>query len=145
MKSPMPFTIMCLALSKMDEAQRDERLAQLDAAARTHISHPLGVREVTSDGSSVEAEEDFGNGGGARRMIAVDKMGGKVLFLSPATYETEVVLDGFAVPSENYHNFANGLHFGPDGWLYGRCGASCPGERHCGGGVLGARVRQWRL
>jgi len=40
----------------------------------------------------------------------------------------EVVLDGFTVPSENYHNFANGLHFGPDGWLYGRCGASCPGE-----------------
>src|SRR5260221_2422131 len=27
----------------------------------------------------------------------------------------EVVLDGFTVPSENYHNFANGLHFGPDG------------------------------
>jgi YVTN family beta-propeller protein len=31
----------------------------------------------------------------ARGMIAVDKMGGKVLFLNPATYETEVVLDGF--------------------------------------------------
>jgi len=28
-------------------------------------------------------------------MIAVDKMGGKVLFLNPATYETEVVIDGF--------------------------------------------------
>jgi YVTN family beta-propeller protein len=28
-------------------------------------------------------------------MIAVDKMGGKVLFLDPATYATEVVLDGF--------------------------------------------------
>ena len=28
-------------------------------------------------------------------MIAVDKMGGKVLFLDPATYETEVVIDGF--------------------------------------------------
>jgi putative heme-binding domain-containing protein len=28
---------------------------------------------------------------------------------------------------ENHHNFANGLRFGPDGWLYGRCGASCPG------------------
>lgn len=40
----------------------------------------------------------------------------------------EVVLDGFTVPSENYHNFANGLHFGPDGWLYGRCGASSPGQ-----------------
>jgi putative membrane-bound dehydrogenase-like protein len=40
----------------------------------------------------------------------------------------EVVLDGFRVPPENYHNFANGLRFGPDGWLYGRCGASSPGE-----------------
>lgn len=39
----------------------------------------------------------------------------------------EVVLDGFDVPRENYHNFANGLKWGPDGWLYGRCGASCPG------------------
>ena len=29
-------------------------------------------------------------------MIAVDKMGTKVLFLNPATYETEVVIDGFA-------------------------------------------------
>ena len=28
-------------------------------------------------------------------MIAVDKKGGKVLFLNPVTYETEVVLDGF--------------------------------------------------
>ena len=40
----------------------------------------------------------------------------------------EVVLDGFNVPASNYHNFANGLHWGPDGWLYGRCGASAPGE-----------------
>lgn len=38
------------------------------------------------------------------------------------------MLDGFTVAQENYHNFANGLKFGPDGWLYGRCGASCPGE-----------------
>lgn len=40
----------------------------------------------------------------------------------------EVVLDGFDVPAENYHNFANGLKWGPDGWLYGRCGASSPGR-----------------
>ncbi|QDV24100.1 PVC-type heme-binding CxxCH protein [Aureliella helgolandensis] len=40
----------------------------------------------------------------------------------------QVVLDGFHVARENYHNFANGLSWGPDGWLYGRCGASCPGE-----------------
>ena len=30
-----------------------------------------------------------------RGMIAVDKMGSKVLFLNPVTYETEIVLDGF--------------------------------------------------
>ncbi len=40
----------------------------------------------------------------------------------------EVVLDGFTVPTDNYHNFANGLRWGPDGWLYGRCGASAPGR-----------------
>ena len=40
----------------------------------------------------------------------------------------EVVLDGFTVPPENYHTFANGLRWGPDGWLYGRCGASSPGQ-----------------
>ena len=39
-----------------------------------------------------------------------------------------VVLDGFTVADANYHNFANGLRFGPDGWLYGRCGGSCPGR-----------------
>lgn len=42
--------------------------------------------------------------------------------------EPEVVLDGFTVAEANYHNFANGLRFGPDGWLYGRCGHSCPGK-----------------
>src|SRR3981189_2558317 len=33
--------------------------------------------------------------GSARAIIAVDKMGGKVLFLNPTTYETEAVLDDF--------------------------------------------------
>ena len=28
-------------------------------------------------------------------MIAVDKMGGKILFLNPSTYQTEIVIDGF--------------------------------------------------
>jgi YVTN family beta-propeller protein len=31
----------------------------------------------------------------SRGMIAVDKMGAKVLFLNPKTYETEIVLDGY--------------------------------------------------
>lgn len=40
----------------------------------------------------------------------------------------QVLLDGFTVPVESYHNFANGLRWGPDGWLYGRCGGSAPGD-----------------
>ncbi len=40
----------------------------------------------------------------------------------------EVALDGFSVAVENHHTFANGLRWGPDGWLYGRCGASSPGQ-----------------
>jgi len=52
----------------------------------------------------------------------------------------EVVLDGFDVPPENYHNFANGLRWGPDGWLYGRCGASAPGKLGAPGTPAAARV-----
>ena len=52
----------------------------------------------------------------------------------------EVVLDGFTVPSENFHNFANGLRFGPDGWLYGRCGASSPGELGLPGTLAAQRI-----
>jgi putative membrane-bound dehydrogenase-like protein len=52
----------------------------------------------------------------------------------------EVVLDGFAIPPENYHNFANGLRFGPDGWLYGRCGASSPGELGAPGTPAAQRI-----
>ncbi len=40
----------------------------------------------------------------------------------------EVKLDGFHRARENYHNFANGISWGPDGWLYGRSGASSPGD-----------------
>ena len=39
-----------------------------------------------------------------------------------------VVLDGFEVGESSYHNLANGLRWGPDGWLYGRCGHSCPAK-----------------
>ncbi len=57
----------------------------------------------------------------------------KLLFIPDAELDgvadgpAQVVLDGFEVAQDNYHNFANGLKFGPDGWLYGRCGHSCPG------------------
>jgi putative membrane-bound dehydrogenase-like protein len=53
----------------------------------------------------------------------------------------KVMLDGFDVATENYHNFANGLRFGPDGWLYGRCGGSCPGRVGPPGATAEQRVR----
>jgi YVTN family beta-propeller protein len=40
-------------------------------------------------------EETMANETNSHGLIAVDKMGAKVLFLNPRTYETEVVLDGF--------------------------------------------------
>ncbi|MEZ6138590.1 MAG: cytochrome C [Pirellulaceae bacterium] len=52
----------------------------------------------------------------------------------------QIKLDGFRVARENYHNFANGLSWGPDGWLYGRCGASCAGEMGRPGTSDDARV-----
>lgn len=52
----------------------------------------------------------------------------------------EVVLDGFEVAQDNFHNFANGLRWGPDGWLYGRCGHSCPGRLGVPGMLESARV-----
>ena len=56
------------------------------------------------------------------------------------TGPAEAVLDGFTPPAENYHNYANGLRFGPDGWLYGRCGASAPGEIGAPGTAKDARI-----
>ncbi|MCA9226212.1 MAG: hypothetical protein KDA47_11400, partial [Planctomycetales bacterium] len=58
----------------------------------------------------------------------------QLLFIPDADHDdvpdgpARVVLDGFEVAKDNYHNFANGLRWGPDGWLYGRCGGSCPGR-----------------
>ena len=56
----------------------------------------------------------------------------RVIFIPDANEDdrpdgpAETVLDGFPMPQENHHNCANGLRWGPDGWLYGRCGASGP-------------------
>ncbi|MCB1226270.1 MAG: c-type cytochrome [Verrucomicrobiales bacterium] len=58
----------------------------------------------------------------------------RLLFLPDANGDdvpdgpAQVVLDGFTIGESSYHNFANGLRWGPDGWLYGRCGHSCPGK-----------------
>ncbi len=39
-----------------------------------------------------------------------------------------VLLDGFELGASSHHNFANGLKWGPDGWLYGRNGISNDGH-----------------
>ena len=36
----------------------------------------------------------------------------------------QIVLDGFSTTASSRHTFANGLKWGPDGWLYGRIGIS---------------------
>lgn len=36
----------------------------------------------------------------------------------------QIVLDGFSTQAQSRHTFANGLKWGPDGWLYGRVGIS---------------------
>ncbi len=36
----------------------------------------------------------------------------------------QVLLDGFETKADSRHTFANGLKWGPDGWLYGRIGIS---------------------
>jgi len=51
---------------------------------------------------------------------------------------SEVLLDGLTGSPDMHHTFANGLRFGPDGWLYGRCGASSSGEM----GVPGTPAEQ---
>jgi putative membrane-bound dehydrogenase-like protein len=51
-----------------------------------------------------------------------------------------VVLDGFTVSRTSHHTFANGLTWGPDGWLYGRCGASSPGEIGTPGSLPADRI-----
>ena len=38
--------------------------------------------------------------------------------------EPQVLLDGFTTTTGNRHTFANGLKWGPDGWLWGRIGIS---------------------
>ncbi len=49
-----------------------------------------------------------------------------------------VVLDGFDIGPANTHNFANGLKWGPDGWLYGRAGITAPGKI----GIPGTPIEQ---
>ena len=108
---------------KLDMALRDRMLIFEDANGDGHFSS----RKVFTDDVQVATSVEIGHGGAwvmcpPKLLFIPDRNGDDVPDAAP-----EVVLDGFKIPAENYHNFANGLRFGPDGWLYGRCGASAPG------------------
>ncbi len=109
---------------KFDLRLRDRVLVFEDKAGDGRFSS----RKVFTDDVQMATSVEAGHGGvwlmcPPQLLFIPDKNGDAAPDGAP-----EVVLDGFTVPAENYHGFANGLRFGPDGWLYGRCGASAPGE-----------------
>ena len=98
-------------------------------------------RKVFTDDVQMATSVEIGHGGvwlmcPPRLLFIADKNGDDAPDSAP-----EVMLDGFTVPAENYHNFANGLRFGPDGWLYGRSGNSAPGKV----GAVPVRGTMWRF
>lgn len=60
-----------------------------------------------------------------------------------------VVLDGFETTTGNRHTFANGLKWGPDGWLWGRVGISSAARIGRPGQPMASRVEMrggvWRF
>ncbi len=102
-------------------------------------------RKVFTDDVQVASSIEVGHGGvwllcPPRLLFIPDGNGDAVPDGNPV-----IVLDGFTIPESNYHGFANGLRFGPDGWLYGRCGASAPGEVGApGGDRIPMRGTLWR-
>jgi putative membrane-bound dehydrogenase-like protein len=107
-----------------DLTLRDRILIFEDKNKDGHFSS----RKVFTDKLQMLTSIEIGHGGvwamcPSQLLFIPDKHGNDMPDAAP-----QVVLDGFIVPPQNYHNFANGLKFGPDGWLYGRCGHSAPGE-----------------
>ncbi len=122
--------------TKFDLRLRDRVLIFEDAKGDGHFTS----RKVFTDEVQMLTSVEVGRGGVwlmcPPQLIFIPTANGGDKPTGPA----EVVLDGFTPPAENYHNFANGLRFGPDGWLYGRCGASAPGEIGAPGTPKDARI-----
>ncbi len=109
---------------KFDLRLRDRILVFEDNDGDGHFDR----RKVFTDDVQMLASVEIGFGGVwllcPPRLLFIPDRNGDDIPDGPA----EAVLDGFSTPAENYHTFANGLRWGPDGWLYGRCGASSPGQ-----------------
>ena len=112
------------ATDRFDLRHRDRVIIFEDADADGRFDR----RTVFTDDVQMLASVELGFGGAwllcPPRLLFVPDRNGDDVPDGPA----EVVLDGFSVAVENHHTFANGLKWGPDGWLYGRCGASSPGQ-----------------
>lgn len=85
-------------------------------------------RRVFTDELQQVTSIEIGHGGvwvaaSPRLLFIPDANGDDVPDSAPVTH-----IEGFRVPPESYHNLVNGLRFGPDGWLYGRCGATGSAE-----------------
>ncbi|KAA5546887.1 c-type cytochrome [Roseiconus nitratireducens] len=109
---------------RFDLSMRDRVLILEDADGDGHAEK----RKVFTDAVQMLTSVEVGHGGvwlmcPPQLLFLPDADGDDVADGPP-----QVVLDGFTVADSNYHNFANGLRWGPDGWLYGRCGHSCPGR-----------------
>ena len=109
---------------RFDLRLRDRVLILEDNDADGHMDK----RKVFTDGVQRLGSVELGFGGVwlmcPPQLLFVPDHNGDDVPDGPA----EVMLDGFAVATDNHHTFANGLRWGPDGWLYGRCGASSPGQ-----------------
>jgi putative membrane-bound dehydrogenase-like protein len=112
------------ATDRFDLRHRDRVLIFEDADADGRFDR----RTVFTDDVQMLASIEHGFGGVwllcPPRLLFVPDRDGNDVPDGPA----EVVVDGFSVTVDNHHTFANGLRWGPDGWLYGRCGASSPGQ-----------------
>jgi putative membrane-bound dehydrogenase-like protein len=121
---------------RFDLRLRDRVLIFEDKAGNGRFSS----RKIFTDDVQMATSVEVGHGGAwllcpPQLLFVPDQNGDDVPDGAP-----QVLLDGFTPPAENYHNFANGLRFGPDGWLYGRCGASSPGDIGLPGTPLAERA-----
>lgn len=108
---------------RFDLSHRD-RVVILEDADNDGVAEK---RKVFTDQARMLTSVEVGRGGVwlmcPPRLLFIPDRDGNDMPDGPA----ETVLDGFEVGKASSHNFANGLRWGPDGWLYGRCGHSCPG------------------
>lgn len=114
----------------------------------THHDGHFDRRTVFWDRASILTSLELGRGGVF--LLCPPRL--LFIRLKPGTdepaSEPEVLLDGLTTTTGNRHTFANGLKWGPDGWLWGRIGISSGAHIGRPGSPESARVEMrggiWR-